>query len=150
MVPDNTLTDFRNQSESHDGPELNLYTAGANTGAWAFVVTKTDTNTDTDTHPDPLERRRDELSEELQSPFLPQIHSVARGLSYVDDSYPDAVVSTLTHQEAIVGLVEGTNDPSEQYRDRYREANQIYIDHQPAWDITYIPTDTENPARELL
>jgi hypothetical protein len=53
MVPDNTLTDFRNQSESHDGPELNLYTAGANTGAWAFVVTKTDTKltlTPTQTH----------------------------------------------------------------------------------------------------
>ncbi|WP_303703928.1 hypothetical protein [Haloquadratum walsbyi] len=25
----------------------------------------------------------------------------------------------LTHQETIVGLVEGTNDPSEQYRDWY-------------------------------
>lgn len=162
MVSDNTLGEFTDQSESHDGPELKLYTAGDDTGAWAYVVTETekktktktnidsDTDTDGDTDSDLPERRRDEMSREPQSEFLSQLHSVMKGLEYVDETYPDAVVSTLTHQEAIIGLVEGSNDPSDAYRDCYRTANKIYLEHQPAWEITHIPAVSENPARDLL
>jgi len=32
MVSNNTLGEFTDQSESHDGPELKLYTAGDDTG----------------------------------------------------------------------------------------------------------------------
>jgi hypothetical protein len=156
MVSNNTLGEFTDQSESHDGPELKLYTAGDDTGAWAYVVTEKqtnvnpDTDTDADTDSDLPERRRDEITQEPQSGFVPQIHSVTKGLEYVDDTYPDAVVSTLTHQEAIVDLVEGSSDPSDAYYDRYRTANKIYLEHQPAWDITHIPAVDENPARDLL
>jgi hypothetical protein len=33
MVSNNTLGEFTDQFESHDGPELKLYTAGDDTGA---------------------------------------------------------------------------------------------------------------------
>jgi hypothetical protein len=82
MVSNNTLGEFTDQSESHDGPELKLYTAGDDTGAWAYVVTEKqtnvnpDTDTDADTDSDLPERRRDEITQEPQSGFVPQIHSV--------------------------------------------------------------------------
>ena len=126
------------------------------TGAWADVRTekqtnvKPDTETDAETDSDLPEWRRDEITQEPQSGCVPQIHSVMKGLEYVDDAHPDAVVSTLTHQEAIVDLVEGSSDPSDAYYDRYRTANKIYLEHQPAWDITHIPAVSENPARDLL
>jgi len=57
---------------------------------WAYVVTEkqTDINPDTDTDSDLPERRRDEMSQEPQSGFVSQIHSMMKGLDYMDDTHP--------------------------------------------------------------
>ena len=86
MVSNNTLGEFTDQSESHDGPELKLYTAGDDTGAWAYVVTEKqtnvnpDTDTDADSDSDLPERLRHQLTQDTQSWFVPPIDFVMKGL----------------------------------------------------------------------
>lgn len=134
------FTDQESEEQQKAGPSLKLYTAGSGTGSWAYVVEGTGSP----------KKKRELFSGDTKGGFLPQLKAVSEGAEFLDQEYPDAEVTIFTPSESVVGLVEGRNDPDDDYRELHRKANSNYNNHRSQWNIEHLGGTKDNPAQDLL